>query len=106
MFRTQSSRKRVIMGTQHTCASARLRGWRSWPNRLGGIPHRWGGSFNVHALIRGPAIGEDLPSASRLADQNDQIFSTLFAALSHCARHEHLATSQIESNIAQHFEPQ
>ena len=61
-----------------------------------------GGGFGRRGADRGigsPAIGEDLPRAGGLFDENDQIFSALFAALSHGDGHEHLAAAEIERDI-------
>ena len=56
--------------------------------------------------IDGPAIGQNLPCAGGLANQDDEIFSALFAALTHGDGHEHFATAEIESDLTQHFEAQ
>jgi len=56
--------------------------------------------------IGGPAIGKDLPCAGGLSHQDDQVFSTLFAAFAHGYGHEHLATAEIESNVTEHFDAQ
>jgi hypothetical protein len=56
--------------------------------------------------VGGPAIGENFPGARGLSNEDDQIFSALFAALAHSDGHEHFATTEIESYIAQHFDAQ
>jgi len=68
-----------------------------------------GGGFGrrgADGQVGGPAIGEDLPCAGGLSREDDQIFSSLFAALTQGDGHEHFATTEIESYIAQHFEAQ
>src|SRR5258708_15023737 len=56
--------------------------------------------------VGGPAVGKDLPGASVLSHQDNQIFSALFAALAHGDGHEHFATTEIESYIPEHFDAQ
>src|SRR5208337_1079738 len=56
--------------------------------------------------IGGPAIGQDLPCAGGLSNEDDEVLSALLAALTHGDGHEHFATAEIESNLAQHFDAQ
>ena len=56
--------------------------------------------------VGGPAVGENLPCAGGLSHEDDQIFSALFAALTHGNGYEHFATAQIESDLTHHLDAQ
>src|SRR5258708_18591854 len=87
-----------------------------WLSHSAGLAEDWGGLASLSgsgfgrrptdSQVGGPAVGKDLPGASVLSHQDNQIFSALFAALTHGDGHEHFATTEIESNIAQHFDAQ
>src|ERR1019366_99713 len=82
-----------------------------------GLAERWdwfaslsGSGFGqrrgADSQIGGPAIDKDLPCADRLSHEDNQVFSALFAALTHVDGYEHFATAEIESNLTQHFDAQ
>src|ERR1017187_6276992 len=81
-------------------AGLTLRAW------FASLPRCGLGRQGTDRQIDGPAIGENLPRASRLSHQNNQIFPALLAPLTHGDRHQHFATPQIDGDLAQHFQPE
>ncbi len=53
-----------------------------------------------------PAVRDDLPFATGLAVEDNQVLATLFAPLSHCNWNQHLAAAGFVSEIAKKFDPQ
>src|SRR5208337_1996802 len=104
--RPRSARIGVLFGPQvfpETGSAGLAEGW-DWVASPSGSG--FGRQRGADRQIGGPAIGKNLPSAGGLSDEDDEVFSALFAALTHGDGHQHLATAEIEGNLTQHFEAQ